>query len=140
MDNCQTFFLALLVLYIVIAWTAPKHVREAFTPIVDKVELGTIHIGPGGPNMTKSFNFQKGFSRAPFVFFSPLYGSNVTWTDVFQTTIQFTSPSSCRFNLQRVDLPKTSWGQNLKMMYAAISIQEGTPYQAINATVTPTRA
>lgn len=141
----QAFVLGILVLYILLALTSPRKpiapiapnasitkTIERFSPIVDVLEVGTIHVGPGGPNKSLSFDFKKNFSKAPFVFFSPLYGANVSWPDMFQTTIQYITPSTCKFNLQRVDMLHY-WGQNLKIMYVAISIQEGSPYEVVNA-------
>jgi hypothetical protein len=134
MDNCQTFIICLLVLYILLfLLVSQKKTKEDFAPIVDNIEIGTIYIGPGQPFETKTFDFNNKFNKAPHVFLEPLYGDDVPYTDVFSTSIQMITPESCRFNIQRIDDPTTAWGQHLKMMYVAIEPQRGTPYENIGS-------
>lgn len=131
MERLQTLFIGLLVLYLLLAWTAPtRKILEGFTPIVDNVEFGTAEIGSGPTQVTKTVLFKNTFNKAPFVFLQPLYQADVTWTDVMETTIQFVSASEFRVIIQRVD-QNVPWGQQLKLMYVAIELQSGTPYDNV---------
>lgn len=137
MKDLELFFLGLLVLYSLLCLTAPKRVSnkilEGFSPIVDNVEIGTALIGSGSTNLiTKTVYFKNTFNKAPFVFVQPLYQTNTSLSDVFETSVMMTTESTFRVNIQRID-QNSGWSQQLKLMYVAIEIQVDTPYDKISS-------
>lgn len=125
----RDFFIYILIIIIFLLVSRPnRNLTENFSPLTNQIEIGTIDIGrhPGN-QMNTTFNFKNVFGRIPFVFLEVLYEKDYNWNDVIQPTITRIYNNKCDVNLKRVDRNDIGWGQDLKLMYISIGLENESP-------------